>query len=261
MNYERDGFSPKEETFLYEGRKERIVSWLSKRGVDLVVFDFDDTLIDTVTVFRQQIAKYLSVITPGFPNISPSYIEQRLRRINDQLFYVYAVNPGRWRRVAERLTDEFGGTSFLDGLPTIEEIYTMVPSPYPDVEEVLGVLGAVSRLGLVTHANKAWTDLKVSGLGWGRFFEGRIETINEDGHKTAGEWRKAFLNLGVSPERALVIGDNVRGDILATREIGVLHHFWVDRKKNWALYREGELPEEVVTIEELSEMIAIMASE
>lgn len=258
MNHERGEIFPGLDGVEEENRQDRIRSWLWRRGVEDILLDFDDTLIDTVTVFRMQIEKYLDLVAPSVSGVSREFLGKRLREVNNELFFVHAVNPNRWEKVALRLERELGGGAWEANLDVLQEVYRIPPIPYPEAEAVLETLFPCARLTLVTHANEAWTDFKLDSLGWRHFFEGRVGIVSQDGYKTGRAWEKAISPFGILPGNSLAAGDNIKGDLIATREIGVGYQFWLDRKKNWTLYREGELPLGTVRVDDLNGMITYM---
>ena len=116
------------------------------------------------------------------------------------------------------------------------------------------------RLGLVTHANQEWTNFKLNGLNLRRFFE-QVHIVHEDNHKTPEEWRAAIDHFGVEPYKAMVVGDNVKGDIQAAREIGVEKLVWIDHGRGWSLYRLGDVPEGTITVNGVNELIDALITE
>lgn len=235
----------------------KLKSSLDKLGIKLILFDLDDTLVDTHVIFREKINQYFSYVSARYPDIDRQELETRGREINDRLFLKYGVNPKRWQEVNEELITIYGldkKETFYAGANYLQEIYTTVPKLKEGVPDILKDFRAAGvRIGLVTHASVNWTNFKVDNLALRTYFEDII-IIDENGHKTSTQWEKAISHFKEKPKNTLVVGDNVKGDMIAAREAGVKYLVWYSQGSQWKLYREGELPKGTIVIDEIKKL-------
>ena len=235
---------------------------LKEVGVDAILFDFDDTLIDTFELFNSRIQEFFDHIVEG-SDLKREELEIRFKQLNNELYEKFGVATNRFDLVVDNLKEENNADvrSLLEAGKTIlQKIYTTPPVLVPGAIETLNAIHKENiPMYLVTHANVNWTHFKLDHLNIKAYFE-NLAIISENGHKTAEEWQKAINKFGLLPQNCLVVGDNVKGDILATHKIGVKHHAWIDMGKGWILYREGDLPESVVTVPGVHELIPAVLS-
>ena len=235
------------------GFKETLIG----KGIELVIFDFDDTLIATREIFLAQMNEFCAQVVSLSPELILSELKDMAEKSNNRSFVRYGVNPRKWTHVVEELVVECGEkhrSSISKAYPHLERIYTIPPVLKNGAQALLDQSsGEGVRLGLVTHANERWTHFKLDSSGLRKYFE-KIIIISEDGHKTGEEWRKAISEFGVEPWEVLVIGDNIRGDIQAFYEAGVRHLVWFDEGDGWSIYRQGELPPETIVIHTLADL-------
>lgn len=230
---------------------------LSGKGIELIIFDFDDTLIATREIFVAQMDEFCAQVVSLSPELIRSELKDLAETSNNRSFVRYGVNPRKWTQVVEDLILDCGEkhrSSILQAYPHLERIYTIPPVLKNGAQALLDQLsGEGVRLGLVTHANETWTHFKLDSTGVRKYFE-KVIIISEDGHKTSEEWGRAINEFGVKPQEVLVIGDNIQGDIQASHQAGVPHLVWFDEGDGWSIYRQGELPPGTIVIHTLAEL-------
>lgn len=231
-----------------EERRNGLKKWLNCRGVELVLWDLDDTLLDTVGDFIRQMNLYVDYLYSKLPNFPRKQLYDLLEKEGDIAFKTFSVSPRRWPAVAEVMAAELGAERkfFVEGLPILAKIYKMAPEFLEGAEEALAVFKATGLpMGLVTHANEAWTRIKLEKRKLRHFFE-RIKIVPENKFKEPDDWREAIELFGIAPEKVLVLGDNLGGDIRAARSVGVREIIYFPGR--WRVYSSGEVPEGVMTI-------------
>ncbi|TRZ42338.1 HAD family hydrolase [bacterium] len=223
---------------------------LHRLGIEAVVFDLDDTLIYTSEIFRRFMAEYVETVSRSL-EINSLTLGKRLRELNDEGYRKMGVSPERWSAALDQLSLELNNSEVVkDNLSILMKIYVEEPRLRPGAKAILSGLGdAGFKLGMVTHANTDWTLRKLTQTGLINYFDA-IEIANENGFKTVEHWKRGMDSLGVVYNRCLVVGDNLKGDIIPAVSLGA-RAIWMPSP--WSEYRQGEVPKTVVEMNELSD--------
>lgn len=202
----------------------RLKQWLDERGIKAVLFDLDDTLLDTSTFVLAQRDLYVDYLHNVLPAISRAELMEKVYAADLVAFATHAVSIPRWQALAELVAKQYPtepSTIFTDGVPILTTIYTAAPEMLPGAEDTIRLFADTKKkLGLVTNANERWTYLKLRTHGLDTIFD-HVEVADEYFSKGSENWKRAIEALGVNPNEVLVIGDSVTGDIRAAKEAGV----------------------------------------
>lgn len=222
---------------------------LRSLDISAVIFDLDDTLIYTgelFTLFKNQYAEVVSKAT----GIVPDVLLKRIQELNDEEFFKVGVSHNRWYTVLDRLSQELNDDGVVkDNIDIIMQIYNKEPRVRSGAKSILGHLRTSGfKLGMVTHASVEWTERKLSQTGLFSFFDA-IEIVDPNGFKTKEHWQKGMDLLGVESKNCLVVGDNLKGDIIPSVSLGA-KAIWMPSP--WSVYRQGVVPDNVVEMDELS---------
>ncbi|MCK9368878.1 HAD family phosphatase [Candidatus Dojkabacteria bacterium] len=229
---------------------------MNKINPKTILFDLDDTLIETHEVFRAKIDEANQVIADelGIPFIE---IHDAFNKENDEAHYIVYVNPKKvWPLVLDNLNKKykFSKDTHLKALSIIKSVFTTPVRTIDGTRELLSFCKDRGvQLGLVTHAQKRWTNFKLKNTNILEYFS-HIEVVNTNRDKKPNDWLRAFKALDTSPKMGMIVGDNKKGDILAGHTIGTKHLVWFDRTETWSLYKTGDLPESVITINSLYQL-------
>lgn len=146
MNY-RERFNPELEA-AFEG-------WVKAKGIEVALFDLDDTLIDTNSLFGNQIALFLELCQQCAPHVDYEAIVTEFQRIDKQSYQVYGVSLKKWDYIVEQMCSLYGIEDLSRGLKFLYEIYETSPNLYDGARETLELCQKIGlRLGLVTHASQ-----------------------------------------------------------------------------------------------------------
>ena len=235
--------------------------WCADKGVERFLFDGDDTVWATVEIFRGFMDDCSEYLATNAPVMTREQWRRGIQEVNDALFEIHGVNPKRWEGVMDRLALENGlpGVTRDGATEILMQIYQTPPRFLEGSEKGLQfVMDAGMPLGIVTHANVAWTDRKYDWLGMSRFVDRKdVYIVDENGHKTAKEWMRATKYFGVLPENCAVAGDSPRSDINPVRELGVRQRFLVrNGGEIWAVHNQPVDPETYV-IARLDDLIGL----
>jgi FMN phosphatase YigB (HAD superfamily) len=218
-------------------------------GVKAVLFDLDDTLIYTselFTFFKKYYAEVVSVKT----GIDSLYLLKRLQELNNEEYKNVGVSPKRWEIVLNRLSEELDNSVVRDNLNLIMGLYLEKPRVKPGAKIILnGLRDSGFKTCLVTHASVDWSLRKLDQTGLFSCFDA-IEIVDENGPKTESSWKRGMEMLGVLGVECLVVGDNLSGDIVPAVRLGA-RAIWMPSP--WSVYREGIVPDGVVTMDDLKD--------
>lgn len=230
-------------------RVTELTEWANTNGIKAVLFDLDDTLVSTSPVIRELEERYVKYVASQQPELSPQHVLETLRQADASVFASHSVSKARWSALAHKLVDTYGAQTeetFHQGLAIFMSLYSTIPPLLPGAIDTVSALRcAVGKMGVVTHADEYWTQMKLHKTGLSTFFD-HVHIVPDDDHKNVEHWRQAIEALGVKPNEVLVIGDSIRGDIQAASEAGVQHLVLVPSM--WSPYGSGALPEGVINV-------------
>lgn len=211
----------------------------------LIIFDLDDTLIDTsggVTPFKlKQCLKRL--IDRGIDIGAPEAAEEKLLKLNQ------STNRSA-EALVEFVKDFHEKPSLLELLN--EEMRAPLPKNFvvpttPNAKEILENLKETHILALVTVGSRSFQIDKLEKAGIDRSIFSNIATLENSIKKPFYEG--LIQEFSVPPENAIVCGDRVEVDLIPGHELGMqtVHMQW-GRGKNipkesWVDYQISNLSE------------------
>lgn len=229
---------------------------LNRLGIEAVLFDLDDTLIYTSEIFTRCMENYASQVAKKI-GMETSQVMEVMRAINDEEYKRMGVNPKRWEKVVEKLATQLshGEREIIESLDALMAIYSTIPRIR---QGVLGMLKVFKESGvkmvLVTHANVDWTYFKLDKLGFWDFFD-VVVIADENGHKKSEDWQRGLDSVATKPQNSLIVGDSLGGDIRPGHDLGA-RTVWMPSP--WSVYRQGEVPENTVIINEITELLTAL---
>jgi putative hydrolase of the HAD superfamily len=105
------------------------------------------------------------------------------------------------------------------------------------VEETVGALAETHKILLVTKGDLLDQERKLAQSGLGDLFDG-VEVVST---KTPEVYRSLFARHGVEPDRAMMVGNSMKSDVLPPIEVGAWG-VYVPHNITWAL-EHAEAPE------------------
>lgn len=218
--------------------------------VDGVLFDVDDTLVDTQSAFAVAISgvaeRYLPHLGPGrhgdvlavwradvgghyqrYTRGEVGYLEQRMARAN-------------------ALHEEFGGVpldqeAYEAWNHVFEQGFADAWSAHPDAADVVErLVGAGLAIGALTNAAVAYQTRKMARAGLAVPVLVGVDTLGV-GKPEPRVFLEACRRLGTAPQRTAYVGDELGTDARAAVAAGLLG-VWVDRPGG----RRATIPEEDV---------------
>lgn len=237
-----------------EQRVSMLSEWFSRHGIKTVLLDLDDTLLDTNDLFGLQIRRFISSVASKNPQLDWKETYAKFVELNDRASETLAVRKAKFLVVAGELDTHFNiSPSFSKHADIVLRIYETSPELIDGAVDTLNAFGEIKMtMGLVTHANASWTNLKIDSHGLRKYFS-HIEIVDENRHKSSQDWQRAIDKLRVLPEEVLIIGDNLAGDIISAYKCGVEHGIWI--KPKWSVYSKGEIPDGVIKVDNIGQVI------
>lgn len=215
-----------------------------------VLFDLDDTLIETNILFREKIGEIKRTIEKD-TQLDYEIISNTLNESLIRAYQEVSVDPLRKDPLAMKYVKEalnLKDETVHNCLNIFSSIYLTSPTLSEgaiDTLEYFKVKGY--KIALVTHATEDWSNLKIDTHGLRKYFN-HIEICPVNRHKDSGDWSNAFSKLNIHPEKGMIIGDNIKGDIIAGYSIGVRKLIWINRPEAWRPYSTGDIPEGTIEV-------------
>lgn len=202
------------------------------KDIKSVVFDLDDTLFLTRQYYTNEILESVQYVLDKTGD--------RVHTLEDLLGSVIKNHkkdgkPVLLNILIEKTIDEIYGEElksrdeifkYIDN--RIENFYLNVPQLVPSTLEVINYVNSKKvSISVYSHAQREWTERKVKYLQekYLEKYNNKIEiqsySTEIDAEKNSDGWNQALNNFGFIPEYTLVIGDNMKSDIIPAKEIGV----------------------------------------
>ncbi len=208
------------------------------RRVDGVLFDVDDTLVDTRYAFARAISAVASVWLPALPEERHQEVLARWRDDPHGHFRAYTRGEldfdTQRRRRADDVQVTFGGEPFEDAsyaewVDLFWGTFTASFVPHTDARTTVdGLRAAGVRIGALTNAAQALQDAKLvqTGLGDVPVLVG-VDTLGF-GKPDPRAFAEACRRLGTQPARTAYVGDELEVDAMGAAAAGLLG-VWLDR--------------------------------
>jgi len=204
--------------------------------IDIVAFDADDTLWHSETYFREaQLA---------FEKILGKYIDVTDADVHGKLLAFERRNVKRFGYGAKGMTLSMIETAIAatDGAVRGGDIQSILDLGHgildhsvellPHVEETIAEVSKSFPLVLITKGDLFHQEAKVAKSGLGKWFK-RIEIVSE---KDPATYRRVLDELGVAPERFVMIGNSPKSDIQPVLALGG-HAVFIPYPVLWAMER------------------------
>lgn len=222
----------------------RLGEWCKQRGIKRFLFDLDDTICPTRSVFREVMAEAFDHLATNASFRTRDDWKADVEEINNRLFELMGVNHIRWNFVVDELGEKH--TLQLPLMDEVKEIFQKIyktPLAMMDgAEEGLQIITNIGiPIGIVTHASRDWTMMKYDWLNLARFAQ--TDEIIE--------------YFGLTPTDCAVVGDSPRSDINPAMEAGVKHCFLVEDPNIWSIHNlpVDQSVKKIKTLKQIIEVI------
>lgn len=208
------------------------------RDLELVLVDFDDTLVATAPRFERARDELFRILAAhGFDESVARALHHD--EIDPFMRARYGFGPRRlghaFRHTYERLCTECGRTAEQETIERLEALGQSVLGTPPLID---GALAALDRLAqhvhtvIYTQSGDVEYQLEcVRGAGVAGLVTD--ERVYVCAHKTADAFREVLNHFGVSePSKACMIGNSIRSDINPALEVGA-YAILVEQENPW----------------------------
>lgn len=180
--------------------------------ISAVVFDLDYTLAVTETDRQTLLDRATAAV--GAPSMTrEEYLAAHGRNLTSE---------DREPIFAAMLADRDSGVDPADLAEAYREAIAESLAPVDDAEALLAALRGRFRLGLLTNGPLVAQGSKLDELGWREFFDAVVITGDLDAGKPDERAFRAVLDeLGVGPDEAVYVGDDVEKDIQGAKQAGL----------------------------------------
>jgi len=224
-----------------------------------IFWDLDRTLWDfeanAMEAFQELYKKYnLARIFPDFDTFHDTY-----RRLNRQLWEDYRngkIEKEVLKYVRFHLTLKAFGKNDLELARKLGQDYMEVSANktqlFPNSHEVLSYLRERYRLYIITNGFQEVQIRKIRNSGLEEYFEGIITSEKAGVQKPHEEiFLYALEKAGVKAPESLMIGDDMEGDILGARALGMDQVYFNPDKKP----HQQQPTYEITSLKELMEVL------
>ena len=232
---------------------------MGQRNIDAVIFDLDNTLTDFMRAKEQSIrAAALAMVDAGM-SMTPD-------EVAEGIFAIYKERGIEHQRVFNLFLEKTMGRVEDRILAAAVVAYRRARdgalTPYPHAKMVLNrLLKQGYQLAVVSDAPRFEAWLRLVCLGLHHTFD-LVLTFDDTGHHKPDPtpFRMALEQLGVEPERALVIGDWKERDILGGRNAG-LHTVYARYGDQYSKYADkvvGDETEPDFVVDDIMQLLDVL---
>lgn len=211
------------------GEVERAKEHLKSEGIEMVLFDMDSTLVKTMEGFQESIWEFSGWIAEEsgleIEEVHERYMET-IKGLRDE----FSVRPEVSGVTMEIVRLWCGVKESKRHDEAVEKMMELYLDPFEECKggsEIVDLVFKTGvRTGVVSIAGEEWTRRKIRKHFFGKFEH--FYCIDPAGKKDTLAWNKGLGELGVLPEKVMVIGDSWKSDILPALELGVKKIVWVN---------------------------------
>lgn len=216
-------------------------------------FDADDTLWHNERFFKLTQARFAALLADhaGHAVIEARLLETERRNLG---FYGYGVKGFTLSMIetAIEITEGRAPPAVIaEILAAGREMLAHPVEPLPHVEETLKAVAGRYRMILITKGDLFDQERKLAQSGLGDLFHG-VEIVSE---KTPDTYARIFARHGEGAERAMMVGNSLKSDILPALAAGswAVH---VPHELTWAL-EQAEEPREAARFRQVPHLGAL----
>lgn len=207
------------------------------RQITTIGFDADDTLWQNEQFFRLTEEHFVSLLGAHgeAADISGRLLEAERRNLAFYGFGIKGFVLSMIETAIEITKGEVKASVIGEILAAGREMVAHPVETLPDARETLAALVGDYRLVVITKGDLFDQERKLAQSGLGDLFHG-VEIVSD---KTAEMYRRVFARHGDGPERAMMVGNSLKSDILPALEAGAwaVH---IPHELTWALEHAEE---------------------
>ena len=210
---------------------------MSGATLTTIGFDADDTLWQNEHFFRLTEARFATLLTG---HVEPGALSAHLLEIERKNLrhYGYGIKGFTLSMIETAIEVTRGAVPasvIAEILEAGREMLTHPVETLPHVRETLEHLAGRYRMVLITKGDLFDQERKLAESGLGDLFDA-VEIVSD---KDAGTYRRVFAAYGDGPERAMMVGNSLKSDVVPAIDAGGWG-VYVPHDLNWALEHAEE---------------------
>lgn len=218
--------------------------------IETIGFDADDTLWQNEQFFRLTERHFADLLKD---HAEPDHLSERLLAAEKRNLALYGFGiKGFTLSMIETALDVTEGRVSTDVIASIlaagREMLGHPIETLPHAAETLGKLAGDHRLVLITKGDLFDQERKLAQSGLGDFFDA-VEIVSD---KTDDTYERIFRRHGGSAERAAMVGNSLKSDILPALGAGSWG-VYVPHELTWS-YEHAERPDDAPRFREIADL-------
>lgn len=206
-------------------------------SLSAIGFDADDTLWQNEQFFRLTEARFASLLEghADAGELSRKLLELERRNLEHYGYGIKGFTLSMIETAIEITDGRVPAAVIYEILAAGREMLSHPVETLPHVRETLAHLAGRYRIILITKGDLFDQERKLAQSGLGELFDA-VEIVSE---KSAATYARIFARHGDGPERAMMVGNSLKSDILPAIEAGswAVH---VPHELTWALEHADE---------------------
>jgi putative hydrolase of the HAD superfamily len=180
--------------------------------ITTIGFDADDTLWHNESFFRLTQERFLALLAD---HADPDHLEDRLlaaerRNVGHYGYGVKGFTLSMIETAIEVTEGRVPASVIAEIVAAGRDLLAHPLDLLPHAQEAVSALAASHRLVLITKGDLLHQERKLAQSGLGDLFHG-VEIVSE---KTPETYARAFARHGNGPDRALMVGNSMKSDVL-----------------------------------------------
>ena len=208
-------------------------------GLSTIGFDADDTLWQNETFFRMTEQRFTELLSGHGEHkvISARLLEAERRNLRVYGFGVKGFTLSMIETALEVTSGQVSPAVIAEILSFGRQMLQNPVETLPGVRQTLDALAGRYRILLITKGDLFDQERKLAQSGLGDYFSA-VEIVSD---KTPDTYRRIFTRHGDGPERAAMIGNSLKSDVVPALRAGSWG-VYVPHELTWVLEHE-EAPE------------------
>ncbi len=207
---------------------------------ELIIFDLDDTLLDTSDVYWRARSKFANELSKY--GLDSETIVKMFEEIDTLNMKHLGYSPYRYGKTMKDTYEHFISEHDLaadkDFLHQIDEwsaiVLNLMPKLIKDAEKLLTWASENYTLILITRGESFLQEKKISNSRLAKYFS-RVQIVPR---KNAEMFRTAMSEAGFTPDKTWVVGDSIKSDINPGIEAGAKCIFYSYQHKHYQWVQE-----------------------
>ncbi|MDR7143239.1 HAD family hydrolase [Rhizobium sp. BE258] len=185
---------------------------MSKHALTTIGFDADDTLWQNEQYYRLTEAHFTELLADFAegPKISERLLEAEKRNLAHYGFGIKGFTLSMIETAIEMTDGSVPAGVIAQILDIGRDLLSHPVETMPHVQDTLEALAGNYLLVLITKGDLFDQERKLAQSGLGDFFDA-VEIVSD---KTAVTYRRIFSKVGDGPERAMMVGNSLKSDIV-----------------------------------------------